>query len=165
MMTEQKEDGVNNFNDKRRMEGKLQCPPSPGCVCTPAPLPFYFPSAVKDITMTLNMINHNSLMEKLYTSIKHSKNNSSHPPRIVHTSRPALTCSSMFHRCGSMTLLLQEGGSKGKNNQDATVGHTLLLYHGLPKFILESSGSGASGTTMGRGQKLVVETIEILRLP
>ena len=60
-----------------------------------------------------------------------------------------------------MTLLLQEGGSKGKDNQDATVGHTLLLYHGLPKSILVSSGSGASGTTMGREQNLVVQTIKI----
>ena len=69
----------------------------------------------------------------------------------------------MFQRCGSMTLLLREGG-KGEDNQDATVGHTLLLYHGLPKSILESSDSGNSGTTMGREQKMVVETIEIPRV-
>jgi hypothetical protein len=48
------------------------------------------------------------------------------------------TSNGMFHRCGSMALLMREGG------EDDSIGHVMLLYHGLPESLL--SGGGGSRT-------------------
>mmetsp|Transcript_32071 Transcript_32071/g.59231 ORF Transcript_32071/g.59231 Transcript_32071/m.59231 type:complete len:1221 (+) Transcript_32071:86-3748(+) len=57
--------------------------------------------------------------------------------------RAAPSCDSMFQRCGSMALLLREGG--GGEEDENVVGHVLLLYHGLPESILGSSGTSRVG--------------------
>ena len=48
----------------------------------------------------------------------------------------------MFHRCGSMALLMREGG------EEDSIGHVLLLYHGLPESLLGGAGVRRGG---GRG--------------
>ena len=45
--------------------------------------------------------------------------------------------SGMFHRCGSMALLMREGG------EDDSIGHVMLLYHGLPESLLSGGGGGS----------------------
>lgn len=45
--------------------------------------------------------------------------------------------SSMFHRCGSMAMLLREGGL---DEMDSAVGYILALYHGLPESIIGVGG-------------------------
>lgn len=51
--------------------------------------------------------------------------------------------SSMFHRCGSMAMLLREGGL---DEMDSTAGYVLAMYHGLPESIagLGNSARGKS---------------------
>ncbi|KAL7538311.1 hypothetical protein ACHAXR_008460 [Thalassiosira sp. AJA248-18] len=61
--------------------------------------------------------------------------------------RPAPVSNSMFQRCGSVAMLMREGG------EEDTVGHVLVLYHGLPESILgTSSSSGGGGGRMGVGR-------------
>ena len=52
--------------------------------------------------------------------------------------RPAPTSNTMFQRCGSMAMLLREGG----NEDNTVVGHVLVLYHGLPESMLGSRRGG-----------------------
>eukprot|EP00985_Skeletonema_marinoi_P010540 scaffold4945_cov79-Skeletonema_marinoi.AAC.1 len=49
--------------------------------------------------------------------------------------RPAPSMNSMFHRCGSMALFMREGG------EEDSIGHVMLLYHGLPESLLGGGGS------------------------
>jgi len=49
---------------------------------------------------------------------------------------------SMFYRCGSMALLMREGG------EEDSIGHVMLLYHGLPESLLGIGGGGG-----GRGRR------------
>jgi len=58
--------------------------------------------------------------------------------------RPAPSMNSMFHRCGSMALLMREGG------EEDSIGHVMLLYHGLPESLL-GGGRNKSGGGSSRG--------------
>ena len=59
--------------------------------------------------------------------------------------RPAPSSNSMFHRCGSMALLMREGG------EEDFIGHVMLLYHGLPDSLLGGSRSSGVGSRGVRG--------------
>jgi len=60
--------------------------------------------------------------------------------------RPAPNTNSMFCRCGSMAMLLREGGEDEYDNDGTAgvVGYVLVLYHGLPESIL-AAGVGGVG--------------------
>ncbi|KAL7457383.1 hypothetical protein ACHAWC_008947 [Mediolabrus comicus] len=59
---------------------------------------------------------------------------------VILRIRSAPSSSGMFHRCGSMALLMREGG------EDDSIGHVMLLYHGLPESLLSGGGGGGSRT-------------------
>jgi hypothetical protein len=59
---------------------------------------------------------------------------------VILRIRSAPSSSGMFHRCGSMALLMREGG------EEDSIGHVMLLYHGLPESLLSGGGGGGSRT-------------------
>eukprot|EP00970_Alexandrium_tamarense_P008184 scaffold1559_cov193-Alexandrium_tamarense.AAC.1 len=63
--------------------------------------------------------------------------------------RSAPYCNVMFHRCGSMALMLREGGGDDCD-VDSVVGHVVMMYHGLPEALL---GGGSSGRGVDMGGK------------
>jgi len=57
--------------------------------------------------------------------------------------RPAPSMNSMFHRCGSMALFMREGG------EEDSIGHVMLLYHGLPESLLGGGNRSGGGSSRG----------------
>ena len=64
--------------------------------------------------------------------------------------------SSMFHRCGSMAMLLREGGSDEMNSAR---GYVLALYHGLPESVVGVGNSARGKDFDGRANPSTEGTV------
>ena len=70
----------------------------------------------------------------------------SHRGSTIVRIRPASSLSlsnPMFHRRGSMAMLIKEGGGTN-NDADGSSGYALILYHGLPESIAGGNGNTAT---------------------